>query len=330
MHLQGVFAVGGRVIALIAMAGLLGSAAPPLNYVDLATPFEHVATATVGKPEATRIAAIRSELDALLPGVYPPGAHTDRLIAKALAGFPARQMDYDRAVRNFPTALKSAVAHFRTVFPGFTSPLPIFLYHSLGQRDGGSAYLDPGRRHVMLFGADLIAKYHADDSLQPFLDHELFHLEHAHAFVGCDQFWCPLWQEGLAVDAAAAMTPGATDHQLLLDIPTKIRAPTDARWTEALCFVSTHFDDTSDAVIGQALMGGGKPPFGLPDRFGYYVGYRLAQATGQTVPSLARLDYQAARPLLRAALVRLMKEARADCSPPPLDAAITQRSPRGA
>src|SRR5690606_13539194 len=149
-----------------------------------------------------------------------------------------------RAVRDFPTALKSAVAHFRTVFPGFTSPLPIFLYHSLGQRDGGSAYLDPGRRHVMLFCADLIATYHADDSLHPFLDHELFHLEHAHAFGGCDQFWCPLWQEGLAVDAAAAMTPGATDHQLLLDIPTKIRAPTDARWAEALCFVSTHFDDT--------------------------------------------------------------------------------------
>ena len=319
-----------QIMVLIAMAGLLGGAAPPLGYVDLATPFERVAMATAGKPEAARIAAIRGKLDALLPGVYPPGAHTDRLIAKALAAFPARKAGYDRVIRDFPAALKSAVAHFRSVFPQFTSSLPIFLYHSLGQRDGGSAYLDPGRRHVMFFGADAIAKYHADDSLQPFLDHELFHLEHAHSFPDCDQFWCPLWQEGLAVDAAAAMTPGATDHQLLLDIPTKIRAPTDARWAEALCFVSTHFDDTSDTVTGQALMGGGKPPFGLPDRFGYYVGYRLAQATGQPVPGLARLGHQAARRLLRATLMRLMKDADANCALPSIDGAITHRSPRAA
>lgn len=319
-----------RIIALIVVAGLLGSAAPPLGYVDLATPFERVAMDTAGKPEAARIAAVRSKLDALLPGVYPPGVHTDRSIAKALARFPAQQAGYDRVIHDFPAALKSAAAHFRKVFPGFTSPLPIFLYHSLGQRDGGSAYLDPGHRHVMFFGADSIAKYHADDSLQPFLDHELFHLEHARTFPDCDQFWCPLWQEGLAVDAAAAMTPGATDHQLLLDIPTTIRAPTDAGWTEALCFVSTHFDDTSDTVTGQALMGDGKPPSGLPDRFGYYVGYRLAQATGRSVPSLAGLDHRAARRLLRTTLMRLMKEANADCAPPPVDAAITDRSPRAA
>jgi hypothetical protein len=252
------------------------------------------------------------------------------LIARALAGFPAQQAGYDRAVRAFPGALESAVAHFRAVFPGFTSPLPIFLYHSLGQRDGGSAYLDPGRRHVMFFGADLIAKYHADDSLQPFLDHELFHLEHARAFADCDQLWCPLWQEGLAVDAAAAMTPGATDHQLLLDVPTEIRAPVDARWAKALCFVSTHFDDTDETATEQAFMGGGKPPAGLPDRFGYYVGYRLAQATGRAIPDLARLDHRAARRLLRATLIRLMQDAKADCAPPPRDAAITTRSPRAA
>jgi hypothetical protein len=223
--------------------------------------------------------------------------------------------------------LNTAVAHFHTLFPGFRSPLPIFLYHSLGQRDGGSALLDPGRRQVMLFGADLIAQLHTDDVLQPFFEHELFHLEHVRAFPGCDQFWCALWQEGLAVDAAAAMTPNATDHQLFLDIPTAIRARTDARWTEALCFVSTHFNDSGEAVIGRALKVGGKPPPGLPDRFGYYVGYRLAQATGQTVPSLAQLDERAVRPLLRATLVRLMKDAKADCALPSRDAAITHRSP---
>jgi hypothetical protein len=48
------------------------------------------------------------------------------------------------------------------------------------------------------------------------------------------------------------------------------------------------------------------------------------------VPGLARLDHRAARRLLRATLIRLMKEAKADCAPPPVDAAITHRSPRAA
>ena len=271
---------------------------------------------------------MRQALDRLLPGVYAAGDGTDRRIARALADFPARREGYDQAVRAFPAALDNAVAQFRTVFPGFAPPLPIFLYHSLGVRDGGSDYLEPGHRHVMFFGADMIARLHADDSLGPFLDHELFHLEHAHAFPDCDQLWCVLWQEGLAVDATAAMNPGVTDHQLLLDWPTPIRAPVDAHWTQAVCFVAAHFDDTADAALAQAFQGSGKPPTGLPDRFGYYVGYRLARETGQGIVALDRLGHEAARALLQATLARMLADAKADCAPPPAKAAITLAAPR--
>lgn len=310
----------------IAILGLSCLGAAPVGFTDLATPFEQVALATAGQPEAARIAAVRRTLSALLPGVYADGAATDRRIARALADFPARQDGYDRAIRTFPGALSDAVTKFRTVFPSFTPPLPIYLYHSLGVRDGGSDYLEPGHRLVMLFGADMIARLHADDSLEPFLDHELFHLEHQRAFRDCDQFWCVLWQEGLAVDAAASMNPGATDHQLLLDMPAPIRAATDQRWTTALCFVAAHFDDTDDAVVAQALQGGGHPPSDLPERFGYYVGFRIATATGRRIDQLDRLDHPAARKLLRATLVRLMADARANCPPPALKAATTQRA----
>ena len=159
---------------------------------------------------AARVEAVRRAIDPLLPGVYPAGAAADRRIAVALSEFPSRQSGYDRVVREFPAALTSAVARFRGTFPGFVSPLPIYLYHSLGTRDGGSDVVEPGHRPIMLFGADMIAQLHADDSLQPFMDHELFHLEHARAFPDCDQFWCAMWQEGLAVAAAAAMTQKAT------------------------------------------------------------------------------------------------------------------------
>jgi hypothetical protein len=311
----------------LALLALRAAAAPPVAFADLATPFERVAVDSAGRPEAERIAAVRQALDPLLPGIYAAGARTDRAIGRALADFPARREAYEQAVRAFPAALDDAVARFRAVFPDFESPLPIVLYHSLGVRDAGSDYLEPGHRHVMLFGADRIAQLHADDSLEPFMDHELFHLEHARTFADCDQFWCLLWQEGLAVDAAAAMTPGATDHQLLLDSPAPIRAPVDTHWAQALCFVAAHFDDTTDATLAQGFQGGGRPPADLPDRFGYYVGLRAARATGRSIVELDRLGHEDARALLRATLARMIADAQAGCAAPAGKAAITSAAP---
>ncbi|MET0550980.1 MAG: hypothetical protein ABW002_17095 [Xanthomonas sp.] len=297
---------------------LAASAAPATHAVDLATPFEKAAIETAGQPEDVRIATIRSRINALVPGLYPDDAGTDRRIGTALHRFSVDQDDYDRVVADFPTALNGAIERFQAVFPGFASPLPIYLYHSLGQRDGGSGYLQPGNRHVMLFGADMIAQYHSDDSLEPFLIHELFHLQHARRFADCDPLWCTLWQEGLAVQATATMVPQATDHQLLLDIPAPIRAPTDRRWPAALCFVAAHFDDRDSAATANALQMGGHPPDGLPERFGYYVGFRLAQATGLQITRLSRLDHRAARAVARAALLALMTQAHASCAAPRL------------
>ncbi|WP_125471483.1 MULTISPECIES: hypothetical protein [unclassified Sphingomonas] len=312
--------IGGCIIAGLAAASPAATTGAPTRYVDLATPFERVAIATVGQPEAVRVARVRARIDALLPGIYPAGDGTDRAIAAALRTFPDDRRAYDRVIARFPAALQDAIIRFQGRFPDFVSPLPVYLYHSLGQRDGGSDYLQPGKRHVMLFGADMIARYHSDVSLEPFLIHEIFHLEHARYFADCDQLWCMLWQEGLAVDATATVVAGATDHQLLLDTPAPIRAPTDRRWAEALCFVAARFDDTRSAATASALMMGGKPPAGLPDRFGYYLGLRLTQATGMDVIRLSRLDNKAARPVARAALAKMMQQARTSCVAPPVDA----------
>ncbi|MEH3118944.1 MAG: hypothetical protein PGN25_15500 [Methylorubrum populi] len=117
-------------------------------------------TETVGQTEAMRIATIRTRMNALLPGIYPDGAGTDRRIASAVRQFSADRPGYDRVIATFPMALSGAIGRFRKVFPDFAAPQPIYLYHSPGQRDGGSDYLLPGKRHVMLFGADMIARYH--------------------------------------------------------------------------------------------------------------------------------------------------------------------------
>ena len=306
------FTVCGAVCALT--GGLSAQSHRGLRYVDLATPFEMAAIESAGRLDSVRIGTVRSRVEAVLPGIYPAGPATDKRIAIALQGFPGDRPGYDRVISVFPAALSDATKRFRALFQGFVSPLPIYLYHSLGQRDGGSDYLEPGHRHVMLFGADMIAKYHSDDSLEPFMIHELFHLEHARHFADCEALWCTLWQEGLAVDATATMVPQATDHQLLLDIPGPIRAATERRWSDALCFVAAHVDDVDGAATAAALQMGGNPPDGLPDRFGYYVGVRLAQATALPITQLARLDNEAAQPVVRAALARLIKDARVTCA----------------
>ncbi len=127
--------------ALMPLLALSCVAAAPVPFTDLATPFERTALATTGQPEMERVSAVRRALSTSLPSVYPDGAATDGRIARALADFPVEQDRFDLAVRAFPGALPQAVVRFRTVFPGFTPPLRIYLYHSLGTRDGGSAYL---------------------------------------------------------------------------------------------------------------------------------------------------------------------------------------------
>lgn len=324
---RGIACIAACLVAGITTASVAADAGSSPRYVDLATPFEQAARETAGQPRDSRVATVRDRINALLPGVYRHDASTDRLIADALAQPPTKQAAYDRVVADFPVALSGAVRRFRAIFPDFTSPIPIYLYHSLGLRDGGSEYLEPGKRHVMLFGADMIAEYHSDDSLQPFLAHELFHLEHGRHFADCDQFWCTIWQEGLAVDAAATITPHATDRQLLLETPEPIRSKTDARWQEALCFAAAHFDDTDGKAVIGALQMGGTPPNGLPDRFGYYVGYRIAQAAGRNLTLLSRLDNNAARPVVRAALITLLNKANARCPLPAAKGVVPQQSP---
>ncbi|MEO5866926.1 MAG: hypothetical protein ABIS14_12005 [Sphingomonas sp.] len=318
------------IMALLALL-LVGAVPPGATFTDYAGDFDRFEATTQDMPEPARLAAFHAKFDRLYPGLYAAKdpAALDRRIAKALADFPALRERYRDTVRRFPLEFDSAITAFRRVFPDFVPPMPVILAHELGQRDGGSDIV--GGRKVMLFGADVIAQIHNDDSLQPFLDHELFHLEHARHFADCDQAWCPLWQEGLATYAASVMTPGASDHQLLLDQPTLIRAPTDAHWAAALCWAARNFDVTDDATIGLGFYANHHPP-DLPARFGYYVGMRVAAlaARGRGLPAIARLDDAAARPVVVQALAKLIAEAHAPCSAPAAHAPATHIAPRPA
>ena len=316
-----------RLLLLLVLA-FVTTAAAPVRLLDYASEFDQFEEATRNLPPLERVKAFHEKFDRLLPGMYTDEdqAAMDGKIAASLQDFPKIRDAYRRTEQRFPGELDTAVEHFRKFFPDFEPPYPIYLLHDVGQRDGGTTTVNG--QHVMLFGADMIARIHDDDSLQPFLEHELFHLEHARHFADCDQYWCQMWKEGLAVYAASVMTPGASDYQLLLEWPKPIRAPTDAHMVEALCFVSANFDSTDFAPLRQSFMGGGQAP-GLPVRFGYYIGFLTAQKAMQHhgFPSVARMNDDAARPVVRAALLDLMRDAKATCAPPAEKSDVTYHAP---
>jgi hypothetical protein len=319
---------------------LLGQGTPkePWSYRSFTGDFERIADSTSSLPMAERIKVFRSTFDKLYPGLYADTdqARLDGRIEKALTDFPSIRSTYDQVERKFPEALANAIKAFRGAFPEFTPRMPIYLIHSLATRDGGTDLV--AGRMVMLFGADEIAQFHWDESLQPFIVHELFHIEHIQHFADCDQLWCSLWQEGLATYTASVLTPNASDHQLILDVPHPIREDTDAHWGDALCWTAEHFNSINPSEISAGFTGGPKPSTfsgdrrlaPLPSRFGYYIGLRVAAQAAKTrsLSLLDRLDDQAARPVVVRALAELMQAGHTHCRPPAGRGQITHVAPR--
>ena len=300
-----------NVIETVIRPGL--AASNGAHYIDLTANFSHFVDETAGMEDAARAAALQSRMNALLPGFYVPRAGTTperyhARIDRALKGFAELRPKYQQVQRDFPAAFDAGIQHFRKYFPGFTPDVPVYLLHSLGEMDGGTRKIDG--RFYLIFGADVIAEIHEPRDLTPFFDHELFHVEHHKYFPDCAQVWCPLWEEGLATYAAEVMNPGADDRQLLLTIPKPIRPAVDATWPAALCFTRARLFSVEQADI-DALLVGGRAAKEFPDRFGYYVGLRVAEELGgeYKLPALTKMPQTQAKATLMAGIDRLIKKA---------------------
>jgi hypothetical protein len=303
------------LMALLMASPLPAADQGPLHYRSITEQFDAFEARTSGMERTQRVALFRSTFDELFPGFYEPRGREDydEKVSRALDEFPALRSYYRQVEQEFPLALSQAVTQFRGYFPHFTSPMTIWLVHSLGEMNGGNRKIRG--RETFIFGADMIAKYDRD-RMQPFMDHELFHLEHAHYFPDCDPLWCVLWREGLAVYAASRMNPTADDQQLLLSDPQPIRPGVDQRWSEALCLTAARFDSDKLKDLHSFFFLDGVT-VNLPTRFGYYVGFRLVQEAGKarSLPELTRLDMQTARILVAETLSEMMKKANAPCQP---------------
>jgi hypothetical protein len=277
-----------RLLTMVA-AMSLAHAAQAQAVRDVVADFDAFATRTATLPETERVAAFKRELGPILPGVYPrTSSDSDARVARALAAWPAERAAVLAARDRAVSAYRAGLTRFAKAFPSFRPTMPVYVIHSLGEMDGGTRELNG--RPVLMFGADMIARIHANEAIEPLVDHELFHTYHQRFFAECPQLWCALWIEGLATYVTVSLNPKATDSELLLDYPKPIRAATDARMADALCYTRANLDATDEAMLGRFVDGSAKgEPF--PARFGYYVGYRIAERMGRdlTLDQLARL-----------------------------------------
>ena len=282
--------------------------APAPVFKSYTDDFAKFADETATLADAERVRLFHERFGPLAGGFYGPRdrdpAKVDANIVKALASFPKIRVRYSAAAAGFDHAFTTGQARFRSFFPDYRLTMPVYLLHSLGEMDGGTRTL--GGHQVAIFGADVIAQIHDETTIGPFLDHELFHLYHARSFPDCDALWCSLWEEGLAVYVASRLNPGSTDRQLLLTIPMPIRPGVDPRLAEAMCGLRAKLDSTAKEDYAPFFTFGQGGTSSFPPRYGYYLGYLLAQKIGETMPlaQMAKLPPGRVRPLLDQTLAR--------------------------
>jgi len=307
---------GGLLRALLALL-LLGISAPALAqttpYRSLTDAFATFVESTAHLPMADRVALFRTQVARLFPGFYRPrdgrsAADFNRMIARSLSSFQGQRADFEAVEHAFDATYRAELVRFRQTFPTFRLTSPVYLLHSLGEMDAGTRVI--GGRRVLIFGADGIAQYDTPDALPMLLDHEFFHMVHSRSFPGCTAVWCGLWREGLAVYAASILNPGATDRQLGLEDPGQLRPAVEAHRREALCLLQSKLGTAGRSPTRLFFLSGGGTRT-LPPRFGYYLGYRLAQRIGQThrLEDLAHMPMKQARALVVATVAQMAEEA---------------------
>ncbi|MFO1323562.1 MAG: hypothetical protein U1F15_05820 [Burkholderiales bacterium] len=288
--------------------------AAPFRLVDLTGQYVAFYDRTQGMAPPARVEALKAEFAPLFPGFYDPERvkafatreRYDAMIARSFETFVELRPRYERTSASFAAMLAPARDDFARRFPDIAPLGDVYLVHSMGEMDGGIRTID-GRRYLV-FGADVMARLYAPGDERPFFQHELFHVYHGQFFAECEEVWCALWQEGLAVYVSEQLNPGATDMQLLLTMPRPIRPEVDANLSAAVCAVHARLrsdkpDDYAPLFLGRAQLDG------LPPRFGYYVGYLVAREAARThsMRELARMSADEARPVVESSLAALAK-----------------------
>lgn len=318
-------------IAVVALTGLCLAACqtpppapvaspPAFTLIDLTDDYAAFWDRTQGVESSARVEAFKAEFATRFAGFYDPERvkdyatreKYDARIARSFEAFPELRPRFQRTATSFVAMLTPARDDFARRFPDIVPIGDVYLVHSLGEMDGGIRTI--GGRRYLVFGADVMARLYAPGEERPFFQHEPFHVYHRQFFSDdCDEVWCALWAEGLAVYVSEQLNPGATDAQMMLTMPRPIRPEVDANLPAAVCAVRARLRSERPEDYGPLFIGGSRALPGLPPRFGYYVGYLVAREAGRTrtLQQLAHMRVNEARPVVETLLAALDS---ADCT----------------
>jgi Predicted Zn-dependent protease (DUF2268) len=257
------------------------------HIIDATEAFWPLAGRTATMTPAAQVAAFRSEVVAKFPELYTDTVlgrenvrALDKLALKWLAatrknGLAGRKLERD-LVRSLPVLL----ARFQKTFPDFRCDFPIYLMASLGSLDGAGRMV--AGHPALVLGIDTMAEFEAPKELPVVIAHELFHRYNFQAAGFSDDpgdrqaIWRTLWAEGLATYASGQLNPQASLGEVLISPDLAARGPTlIGRLAAAL-----RDNDAPDPPLYAEYFEGGSAKAraaGIPQRSGYYVGYRVVQ-----------------------------------------------------
>ena len=299
------------VVASFLAVGAEAAQSTDYELVDLASSYATFWDESQNLPARERVAAFKARFEALLPGFFSAervgwmtSEQYDSAIIQSFEQFPGIRDRFTAVTSGFARLLAPAYDSFARAFPDLRPIGPIYIVHSIGEFDGGTRKVSGQSR--LLFGADVMAQVHDFSDETPFFHHELFHVYHAQFFSDCEEMWCAVWSEGLAVLVAQHLNPRATDAELLLSSPRPIRPEVERNRIAAVCAVASRLSSTDGADYA-ILFSNGSPIGKLPPRVGYYVGYLVATeaARFRSITELAHLDNENARDLVTATLAQL-------------------------
>ena len=274
---------------------------------NLAATFLQFEERTQDLPAAERLERIRAEAydndpyyNFVCDEWRKEGLDPDQKVLEHLAAFPELREEFAQAAERLPGQLTSAITTFKEAFPDFDAAFDITLLHSLGQMDGGTRKI--GGEMRFFFGADMIALHHHFGDDRPFFHHEFTHFyveqllrKGELSWSDSSELWRQLCSEGLAVYMSAALNPGASDAELLLEIPKNLVRDTRANQSKIASEMLETLESEDETIQDRYFRFGSDDP-DVPKRCGYVIGYWVLgrMAENRSLSKLIRIDEQTA------------------------------------
>ena len=223
--------------------------------------------------------------------------YTDKDFIKSIESFSEIEEIFLLKNEILSKNLKGSMELFTKAFPDFKTETPIYILHSLGRFNGATR--DLNNKSYLMFGVDMMAKYHIWKDDTPFFHHELFHVYHENYFQCKKELWCSLWTEGLATYVSHQLNSSANNNELMLNIPENMIENVHSRLLYSLTDLKSKFY-SKEPEENSSFFNFRKDETNLPYRRGYYLGYILAQKIGKnySIAELAKMDKKTVEQLL--------------------------------